>query len=74
MKMNVLIIGPSGSGKSTIGKALRSKGYNFIEADTDKYQGTSYAYFRNKKTGKGMNMPWPRPKNWSKECDWVWRI
>lgn len=72
--MNVLIIGPSGSGKSTIGKLLRERGYNFIEADTDKYQGRSIAYFRNKRTGEGVNMPWPRPEHWQDENDWVWRV
>ena len=71
--MNVLIIGPSGSGKSTIGRLLRKRGYNFVEADTDKYKGKSIAYFRNKDTGEGVNMPWPRPEHWQEENDWVWR-
>lgn len=72
--MNILIIGPSGTGKSTIGKLLKERGYNLIEADTDTYQGKSIAYFINKKTGEGVNMPWPRPKDWGQENDWVWRV
>jgi broad-specificity NMP kinase len=72
--MNILIVGPSGSGKSTIGRLLRQHGYNFIEADTNKYKGRSIAYFRNKKTGEGVDMPWPRPEHWQDENDWVWRV
>ena len=71
--VNILITGTSGSGKSTIGKLLKERGYNFIEADSDKYNGTSIAYYRNKKSGEGINMPWPPPKNWADENDWVWR-
>ena len=72
--MNIRITGSSGSGKSTIGKLLKKeRGYNFIDADIDRYDGTIIAYYRNKKSGEAVNMPWPPPKNWADENDWVWR-
>lgn len=67
-------MGVQGSGKSAVGKLLKERGYNVIEADIDKHQGTSIAYYIDKASGKGVNMmPRPRPTNWLKEYDWVWR-
>jgi hypothetical protein len=72
--MKVLVTGTSGSGKSTIGKELKKRGFDVIEADQDVFNDLSIAYWKNKVTGEGVNMPWPPPKNWHNENDWVWRV
>jgi adenylate kinase family enzyme len=72
--MKVLITGTSGSGKSTVGKKLKTRGFDVIETDTEVFDGLSIAYWKNKDTGKGIDMPWPPPKNWHHENDWVWRV
>lgn len=72
--MKILITGTSRSGKSTIGKALQKLGYGFIEADVDTYNGKSIAYWTDKKTKRGRNIPWPPPENCFKENNWTWRV
>jgi broad-specificity NMP kinase len=72
--MKVLITGTSGSGKSAVCKELKARGYDAIETDTDIFNDLSIAYFRNKQTGEGIHRPWPSPKNWHDENDWVWRV
>jgi gluconate kinase len=72
--MNVLVTGTSGSGKSAVGKILKERGFDVIEIDTDTFKGLSIAYWRDKSTGQGVNMPWPPPENWHTENDWVWRV
>jgi broad-specificity NMP kinase len=72
--MRVLIVGTSGSGKSAVCKELKARGYDAIETDTDIFNALSIAYFRDKQSGEGVHMPWPPPKNWHDENDWVWRV
>ena len=72
--MNVLITGPSGSGKSALGRLLGARGHHVVHADVDTFGGTSFAYFRSKRTGLGVDAPsWPLPAGWTDEHEWVWR-
>ena len=71
--MKILITGTSGSGKSAVGKELKKRGFDVIDTDQDVFTDLSIAYWISKKTGKGVDMPWPPPKNWHNENDWIWR-
>jgi dephospho-CoA kinase len=72
--MKILITGTSGSGKSAVGGELQKRGFDVVDTDQDVFNNLSIAYWANKITGKGVDMPWPPPKNWHNENDWVWRI
>lgn len=72
--MKVLIVGTSGSGKSAAGKELKARGFDVVETDSDIHNGLSIAYWKNRTTGQGVDMPWPPTKYWHEENDWVWRV
>lgn len=72
--MKVLLTGTSGSGKSAVGSELKKRGFDVVNTDQDVFSGLSIAYWRSRATGQGIDMPWPPPKNWHNENDWIWRI